>query len=619
MDASDLYWLKYPVTTACLIAFLTVIGLPAFAIVRRRLPDWGLLLAPNLGLAWAIVLVSWYARLGETLHWWVVWAAFAAAAAASIVIAIRAGVPERLSASPPSLRSAAGEALRYGGPWALGVAFVTAFLVPVITSPFEPSGFVTTFTLGNNDLGSYIAEATNVAKAGFANAGLFHGWDPGTSPSTFSANVDHTGADSLLALFGTAVGRPIWKVAQLGIMVALAGMYAACVALVRAAMPEARRGALVIAAFGATSFMVWYLIGQYFLAQIICLCLVLTQLAVIVGARDRLRDWRVVVTLTPLAAATWLASPELQAVFALLAGAVIVSGFLAAIVTKSADPVRMLLARTAVVATSVSLGALLIAPFMGDLIDRLHRVYGSAAGQVGWPIDMQNGVLLLLGYPDSVGSHSALGWFAAIGAGLLLLGSMIWALVRRDRVGIAAGAFCFVLIAAATFGALRWTWAGYQSWKLIMTLSVPFLALAGVLILRPLRADHRRVALVVLAVLVGVNLQSGARAWDGVRGSPQVLDIHSVDAGLAAFVQEPRVQRQRRLNIYLPTLFTTMIAPTMFGKEAALSSPSYISNGQPGEHPYACSLVDETMYRRDLGTIAYSANGLLLVNTPRCS
>jgi hypothetical protein len=619
MHPSALYWLKYPVATACLIAFLTVIGLPAFAIVRQRLPDWGLLLVPILGLAWAIVLVSWYARLGEALHWWVVWAAFAASAAASIVIAIRVGVLARLRASPPSLRTAAAAALSYGGPWALGVAFVTAFLVPVITSPFQPSGFMTTFTLGNNDLGSYIAEATNVAKAGFANAHLFYGWDPGTNPSAFSANVDHTGADSLLALFGTAVGGPVWKVGQLAMMVGVAGMYVGSVALVRAAMPEVRRGALVIAAFGPTSFMVWYLVGEYFLAQIICLCLVLTQLAVIVGARDRLLDWRVVATLTPLAAATWLTSPELQAVFALLAGAVVVSGFLAAIVTKTAYAVRMLLARTAVVATSVSLGALLIAPFMGDLIDRLHRVYGSTAGQVGWPVDMQNGALLLLGYPDSIGSHSALGWFAAIGVALLLLGSMTWALVMRDRVGIAAGAFCLVLIAAVTYGAHRWGWAAYQSWKLILTLSVPFLALAGVLILRPLRADHRRAALVVLAVLVGVNLQSGARTWNPVPTSPELLAAHSVGAGLVTFLHEPRVQRQSHLNIYVPTLFNTMVAPTVFGKTAALSSPSYLSGIQPGAHPYACSLVDATMYRRDLGSVAYSAHGLLLVNTPRCS
>jgi hypothetical protein len=431
--------------------------------------------------------------------------------------------------------------------------------------------------------------------------------------------MDHTGADSLLALFGTAVGNPVWKVAQIAMMVGLAGMYAASVALVRAVMPEARRGALVIAAFGTTSFMVWYLVGNYFLAQIICLCLVITQLAVIVGARDQLLDWRVVATLTPLAAATWLTSPELQAVFALLVGAVIVSGFLAAVVTKRAHAVRTLVARTAVVATSVGLSALLIAPFMSDLINRLHRVYGSTAGEVGWALDMQNGALLLLGYPDPIGSHSALGWFAATGVGLLLLGCTIWAFVKRDQVGIAAGAFCLVLIAAATYGAHRWGWTAYQNWKLILTLSVPFLALGAVLVVRPLRADYRRAALVFLAVVVGVNLQTGAHMWDSVRGTPQLLATHSVGAGLATFLHEARVQRQGHLNIYLPTMFNTMIAPTMFGKNAALSSPSYLSNGQPGEHPYACSLVDSTMYQRDLGTVAYASDGLFLVNTPRCS
>ena len=465
MSPSDLYWLKYPVAAFGLIGFVAVLGLPAFLVLRRRVPSWALMLAPNLGMAWAIVLVSWYARLGTSLPWWVVWGAFALVLIGLGVAAVRGDLLGTLRAGYRGPRAAAATTLGLVAPWVLGIAAVTAFLLPVISSPFQPAGYVTAYTFGNNDIGMYVTYASNIVRAGFADAGLYFAWNPGTNPSLAAASTDHAGASALLAFNAVTLGAPVWKIAEVSIMIAMAAMLTAAVALVRALLPGSPRGALAIAALGTTSFMVWYLVGNYFLAHIICLSMVLSQLAVIVLARDRLLDWRVLFTLVPLAAATWLTSPELQFVLALLVAAMIGGDFVASLVTGVPGAMRTLLTRTVAVVLSVGIAAVIILPFTSSLITRSKLVYATN-GVVGWGLDLQNSVLVLFGYPDPIGSHSDLGWFAAAVLGILLLGCFAWAWVRRDRLGIGAGVFGIVLAAASAYGAQRWGWTTYQSWKL---------------------------------------------------------------------------------------------------------------------------------------------------------
>lgn len=618
MSLSDVYWLKYPVAALVLIGLVGILGLPPFLIVRRRVPSWALMLAPNLGIAWVIVLASWYARLDTSLPWWVVWGTFALILIGLGVASVRGALLSTLRAGYRGPRGAAATTLGLVAPWVLGVAAVTAFLLPMVSSPFQPAGYVTAYTFGNNDIGTYVAYASNIVRAGFGDAGLYYGWNPGTNASLGSASTDHAGASALLAFNAVTLGAPVWKVAEISIMVAMAAMFTAAVALVRGLLPRSPRGALAIAALGTMSFMVWYLVGNYFLAHIICLSMVLSQLAVIVLARDRLLDWRVLFTLVPLAAATWLTSPELQFVLALLVAALIGGDFVASLVTGVPGAVRALLARTVAVVLSVGIAALTILPFTTSLITRSRIVYTTKGG-VGWLLDLQNSALVLFGYPDPIGSHNDLGWFAAAALGILLLGCLAWALVHRDRLGIGAGVFGIVLVATSAYGAQRWGWTTYQSWKLTLSLSIPFLIFAGLLVIRPLSADNRRVALAIIVGLVCINIAVGAQMWGTVRGTAEALADHSINNALVTVLQDPKVQRQDGLNINIPTLFNTAIAPSIYGKRAAMWSPSYVSNGQPGPHPYTCSLVEARLYERKMGKIVYTTHGFHLVAKPRCA
>lgn len=619
MSPSDLAWLKYPAATLALVVVFAILGAPFYVLMRRRLPAWAIVLTPMLGIAWAIFLVSWYARLGIELPTWLTRGFVMLTLAGMLVWGWRTGA---LAAARDSVRADWRASMRAVWavtlPWVVGIAAVTAFMLPVLTSPFATPGFLTSFTFGNADIGAYIAQATNLQRAGFDNANLFYGWNAGSDPSTFSADQDHTGANSLLATSASVLGTDVWKIAQLVLMLMCAGLVAAAITLVRWFMPTRPRVAVAVGTLASTTFMVWYLAGNYFLAQVAVLGLIMSQLSLVLALRERPFDWRVLTGLTLLVAATWVTSPELQTIFFLLAGAVILAELAASLLTRTSGAIGQFVRSSASVAIAVVAAAISVWPFMEATIARSQRVYDYQGG-VGWPLDMHNNVLIFLGYPDTIGSRSDLGTVALLAAGLAFLAAVGYVLVRRDRVGVIAAAFCLVLVGGMIFGASRWGWTGYQGWKLLMTLAVPFLAFVGILLTRVFDDDRRRYALVVgLAMIVAVNVLVGARMWDSIRGTEERMRYATLSSDLATFLDDPRVQAQKRLNIYIPSLFGTMIAPAMYEQKAAMSSPSYYTNAQAGESPYACSLVDNSLYKKRMGKVVYANHGYLLVATPKC-
>lgn len=619
MSASDLAWLKYPAATSALIAVFAILGAPTFMLLRRRMPAWAVVLTPMFGIAWAVFLVSWYAKLGVALPTWLTRSAVVIALAGTLAWTWRTGAlaaaRERVRTD---VRGAARAAWAVALPWVVGLAAVTAFMVPVITSPFATPGFLTSYTFSNADIGAYIAQATNLQMAGFDNAELFYGWNAGSDPSTFSADQDHTGANALLATSASILGTDVWKIAQIVLMLMCAALVAAAVTLVRWFMPTRPRVALAIGTLASTTFMVWYLAGNYFLAQVAVLGLIMGQLSMVLALRERPFDWRLLGGLTLLVSATWLTSPELQTIFFLMAGGLILAEFVASLLDRTSGAVGQLVRSSASVAIAVVAAGVSVWPFMEATIARSRRVYDYQGG-VGWALDMHNNVLIFLGYPDAIGSRSDLGTIALAAAGIAFLAAAVWVLVRRDRTGMIAAVFCLVLAGGAIFGASRWGWTGYQGWKLVLTLAVPFVAFAGILLTRVFDDDRRRQTLVVAcAALVAVNVLAGARMWDSIRGSEQAMRYSTLSSDLATFLDDPRVQAQKRLNIYIPSLFGTMIAPAMYEQKAAMSSPSYYTNAQAGESPYACSLVDNTLYKKRMGKVVYANHGYLLVATPKC-
>ncbi|MBJ7329667.1 MAG: hypothetical protein JHC95_07215 [Solirubrobacteraceae bacterium] len=619
MSLSDLAWLKYPIATAVLVVIFGLVGLPMVALLRNRMPRWAAALAPLYGIGIVMLTVSWYARLGWALPTWLVWLVVVATGGGTTLWAWRSGELARLRADLGDRRGALGTVWGLSLPWIVGIAAATVFMVPMITSTFTQPGFLTVFTFGNADVGAYVGEATNVQLAGYDNAGLYDMWNPGSEVSGFSADQDHTGANSLLAFSASALGSDVWKTAQIVLMLSFAGLLAGAVAVVRWFMPTRPRIALAIGALASSSFLVWYLVGNYFLAQVLCLAMITAQLILIFAGRTRPFDWRIILSLAIVAGGNWLSSPELQVVLFMLAGALVLADFVSTLVVRAEGAFRQLWRQSAGLLITLVTLVILVFPFATVTVERSKRVYGYKGG-VGWTLDLHDSVLIFLGYPSAISTRAGdLGAIALWAAVIAFVAAVGWVLFKRDRVGIAAGVVCTVTAAAAIFGASRWDWTGYQGWKLIITLSVPFLIFAGVLLSRIFTGERLRMFALACAILFVVNVLAGSRMWDPLKGTEAGVRHASLNADLATFLDDPKVVAQKKLNVYVPSMYATMIVPSMYEQKAAMSSPSYYSNAKPGPSPYACSLVEASMYKKRMGKVAYANHGYLLVNTPRCS
>lgn len=611
MTIQELGWIKYPLATFVVLAFVTVLGLPYAALVRKRLPNHCLLLGPHVGMALLVVGVSWYGFLGTRLPGWLLYVVALTALAIAVALVI-----ERSSA--PKLLDRAFA--RYALPWTIGVLIATIFMLPAISSSVLPPSYVTSFAVSNNDLGSYIAEAANMADAGFDSSGYWYGWNAGTSPSTMAAKTDHTGANALLASVSAVLHQPVWKIATISLMLVLSSILAGAVALARSFMESAESASLAIGIFASTTFLIWYLAANFFLAQLLSISLVLAQLALVQTARRTGLDWRVVFSVGALAAGSMLSSPEVGSVGIVFMVALIAARAAGSLLARM--PVRSLLRSfwndAALVIASALVAVLAILPFVADLISRTQRVGGF--GIVGWSLDLRNAPASLIGLSDAIGSpRTPVSTLVATLVALGLVAALVWAYKRRDKDALIAGVFAFAMIVIGVAGSLRWGPVAYQSWKLIVTLSIPLAVAALVIALRPLNESWRLGVMFVVVALIGANVSIGARSWDTVRYDAAAMRGAAVPLELSEFLKSGPLQRQPAINIYVPSLWLTMAAPAVYERRAAMSSPSYLSGGRPGPHPYSCSLYDRTLYKptKRQKVVANSTN-YVLVATPSC-
>lgn len=608
--AADLAWVKYPLAAIVVTVFLAMLGLIPMLWARRSLPEWGTLLTPLLGMAWLSVGLSWYAHLHWPLRTWALWLLAIACLTVVATRIYRRHSKAEIRALLSDRRELARAAWDSSGPWLAGIAVIALCMVPIFEAQPGSSGFLTTFTLANNDVGTYVAEATNLARSGFGNAGVFFAYNPGTG-DRFAASYDHTATQVYLAAVSSVLGGSAWKTAQVALLVEFAGVFAAATMLARALLGRRPTASLVVAGVAAGNVLVLYLAGHFFAAQLLCLAMSIAQLALVIGARDRLTEPRIVVTLATLGAACALSSPEQQVITLALLAVVLV----ASCVYRPGTNLRRALTQSLLgLAAATALSLLLVIPFINDLRTRVQVV--SQHGVYGWVLDLHDAPLTMLGYPERLGEPATgLGTATIIILAVLLAVSLALAIRRGNTQGVAAGIVLAILGAAMTIGSLHYGFSGYQSWKLIMTLSVPALV-AGFVLLASVY-DTRMVLTVAVAV-AALNLAAGARQWSDAVDA-QGIRPHSVTNDLATFLRSTEVQRQDAINVDLPQRFSTMIAPAVFDKVAALSSVSSWSLSKPGPRPYACTLVDANSYNPDLGPVVYAKHGYLLVATPRCN
>ena len=618
-------WLIYPALIAAVTVLYGVIGLP-YAALLARYSKVLLCLAPIFGLSVLAIAGSWYSLLERPMSRPLLLLVVAVSGFMGVLILFRQY--RRSDSAWPGcpFRSAASSAIQLIGsctaPWVVALVAITIFITPIVTMPILHGGFLTSFTSMNNDLASYILQATNLQQAGFGPTDFLVDPDfPQIGSLGDLARYDHTGASSLLASTALAFGIPVWKIASVAVLAAAACALPATYVMAHEILRLRLRWCLVASAAGTLTVYLWYVTAQAFYAQIVAALLMAVQIAVFFRASRTGKFWPCVALSPVLLAAGWFTAPEVQLISSALLGIVVglalfqrrggraLSGF----AHFAREYLRMLVS----VAVAALFSLVLAIPRIKGAVEVL-----SSVGKDGWKLNVFPSASVLVGFdgrsnPVNVSDHlgvftgaDALAWLVLV---CLLAGLIALAWVRRDGRTIPAFVMLGVLSLLSGVAIHLWGVDGYQTWKLIMTVSFIFLTLMAGIWLRLLRTETAHTAVMaILMIVVGMALTNGQRLWEYNLKDEVSMRTRIMSPELVDLLRSPFLQGQEGVNIRLRDMYETMVAPVVYDRQAELSVPHYFvwddPNGQG--YPFACTVMS-----KDQGWPAHLAGTKPIVET----
>ena len=609
-------WLIYPALMATTPCFYAAVGLP-FAAILARHSRVLLCLAPIFGMSILAIVGSWYSLLEQPMNRPALLVAAVILGVTGLTMLLRnvRFVAHRLGRSISDVVTVRAAARVFGvvaTPWFIAIAALTIFVLPIITTELLAGGFVTSFTSANNDLASYILQATNLQQAGFGPTEMIRDVDlPMVGSVGDLARFDHTGASALLASTAVFWGMPVWKSATVTVLSVSAAVFPAAYVMAYQVLRVRLRWCLVAACAGSVTIYFWYLVSQGFFAQITAVMLLLTQLALVVWMARKRCIWVAVALLPIPMAAAWYCSPEQE----LITIPLLVLGLLVGLIQgRQAYPSRnegrfawdygRLIGWLAL---SVIVSLLLAVPRIKGAIDVVASV---GKGDIaGWPMTFAGSLSALLGVEaassptDPNVQLEKLTYADALSA-IAFVGLIAWIVAtaarRRDGVTARVGLIVFPMVLLVAYGSLRWGTTAYQTWKLAFTLSFALLTLlyaTWIALTRTMIA--RRLVGCTLLLLVFLSLINGQRMWEFNLSSSLVARSRMISPELVQLLQSPFMQRQEGANMKLNGYFETMVAPVVYDRRAALSGRYYFDDGFPDGQgfPFACTVLSRDLPR----------------------
>ncbi len=236
---------------------------------------------------------------------------------------------------------------------------------------------LTAASLGNNDIAAYALVSQDLRSSGFDDHGPVVGSNLG-----HLARVDATGADVLLTADAeiTGLGTHEATIPVIGLGALLVAL--ACALLTERIVPGSPLRAVIIGLAAIAPYMFVLNAGHYFLSQILSIGPVLAMLVVylwVAEQRDRASLLRGIVVVALLMVPLVLTYPHMAILSQPVAFAIawLASGF------------RDLLRRAARLVVCAAAGlagaALLVAPVVGDAVDRARHLSNVEAG---WPLGL---------------------------------------------------------------------------------------------------------------------------------------------------------------------------------------------------------------------------------------
>jgi hypothetical protein len=462
------------------------------------------------------------------------------------------------------------------------------------------SGFGTSASWTNNDLGAYIQMATNIVAAGHSDAGFVVGWNAG-----HQASFDHPAAQSFFAGASQLLFRSPFQMGIVVMSVVLATLFLATISVARTLGNVKSTQLFVGLGFVVINPAIVSATSNFFFAQILAIALVMAIFASFLSL-SRYESSQLHYFLIPIiSVAALLVSVEIAVVM------IPVVWLFSALKTRSESLLGHVKKTLVSHLTVIGVALIFLWKVLESQINVLRRT--TIGNIAGWESNYTS-ISALLGFaPTQLGGPYTDGTRVFDVLIVLIFVFVVgWGLFK-SAVNVPALLAVAVLAAFLAVAFVKWGSTSYQTWKLISTL-FPFFAVLIFSIRRgndPLTSSPIRNVLPLL--VIGLTFSWSGFIWKDVQLSSFINpDVSEVALSEAA-------KRQPGINVALSPFFETMALSVVSGIPTQMMSPSYqFSGGQ--DIKYSCTLTtrEKLAGLADVGPIVHERGNYVLVGTPRC-
>lgn len=590
--------LQYVIAVAMLLVITGVVGLSIISMFNTKSSVTStefFLLSPVLGLSTISILSVFFASHGFGINSKLMWV---------IVILIVTSALLHQKWLVGRIRFSSGENS------ALSISFYVICAATVGLAPYLqlfinsrfPSGFGTSASWTNNDLGAYIQMATNIVKSGHGDAGFIDGWNAG-----FQASFDHPAAQSLYASLSRVLFREPFQMGIVVMATVLSSLLLSAIVVSRKLV----RGAPAKIVMSGLAFVVINpalvaATANFFFAQILAVSLTMGVFAYGLVLVQEEHSIGAYIPLTILSIAVVFTSIEISVVMVPLV--LLFSLMTAPIKILTQQVIKLSITHL----VSFAVATVLLFEILKSQINVLRRT--TVGGVAGWTSNYTSITALVGMAPTQLGGPYSQGVrtldFLIIGSFLIV----VLRLIKNQKINLIALTSLIFLGLLLVLAFAKWGATGYQTWKLISTV-FPFF---GVLIWSINGSRERSAQLgtrgVISLLMIGATLSWSGFIWKDAQLSSFINpDVAEVALSEAA-------HRQDGVNILLTPFFETMAVSAITGVRSSLSSPTYqFSSGQGLKYGCTITTVDRVSSIINAGPIVHKRGNYVLVGSPKCN
>lgn len=590
-------FIQYEIAIVMVLAVLSLVGKSCLKMFRVENEDNGiddrLFLAPAIGAAVFSLPLVLLAHHGVAISSRIVWSVVVL-----LVLPLALGQIWNVKKSRPSSSLLIFQ-LRSWSVIPVAAAIGLLPYVQLMIKPEFPAGFGTSATWTNNDLGVYIQMATNVGSAGIRDAGLVTGWNAG-----LQASFDHPAAHSFFVAVARILDREPYQVGIVLIATIIAMILLGSVFVVRQLSQSKRYSLLLISSLVVINPPVVAAVSNFFYPQLFSLSIVIGYLGLAMSTSRNIETTWSPVLLGLISAAVFLISVEIAAMMIPL-----VSVFIFA--TGPRNQWRKLVVRV-VGAHLFVFGIFFVVEndLFKSQLDVLTKLSGS--GVAGWKSNFVSPSMIFGLVPNQyAGPYSSATRLFDVVILVALATICITKVVQLRRNAHIALAL-LTLIGLVTVAVRKWGVDGYQTWKLITSLTPLLMLLVLSLLLVTKNKERSTSAIVIAMFTVGATFSWTGSIW-------KESEVSSfINEDLAQIMNLEKTSTQTGLNVLLAPFFETMAASVISGAPTRLSSPTYFSKGDP--ILFRCTITTEEKLNLlpNHGPIEAQRGPYVLVGTPAC-